>query len=344
DHYLVQEFRAPQGYQASAVEFKPFVIDINDVDSDTPTPEVVEFFNQQVPSSLSVVKHDADVAGLIVPGATFELWRESNGTAGLQIDPTTGDTLVHTCTTSADDAGTPADERVCRRSGLPFGTYYWLETAAPTGYELPQLADRLQLADANAVTITRANAGSSFATLVIEDPKKLTDLRVVKLDEDTGLRVGGATFELYLEDNGVAGLQIDDTGLPGPYDQLVGSCSTDPDDSGTPADERVCSLNDLTWGDYYWLETAAPTGYQLPPLGDRLSDAAAGMVTIEAANAGTTLAVTEISDPQVRSVLEVLKRDGDTGAVVGGATFELWRESNGAAGLQVGAGGDSLVD
>ncbi|MEE1783646.1 SdrD B-like domain-containing protein [Streptomyces sp. SP17BM10] len=76
---------------------------------------------------LRVVKNDQD--GRPLAGATFRLWKESNGTDGLQTTGDKPDTPVgEPCTTGADG--------VCQGSGTP-GTYYWQEVSPPDGYSAP---------------------------------------------------------------------------------------------------------------------------------------------------------------------------------------------------------------
>ncbi|MEV7580389.1 prealbumin-like fold domain-containing protein [Streptomyces erythrochromogenes] len=75
-----------------------------------------------------VVKEDA-ATGNPLGGAVFQLWEETNGIPGLQSTGSDPDTQIgDTCTTAAD--GT------CTRT-LPTGVYYWQETQAPPGYDLP---------------------------------------------------------------------------------------------------------------------------------------------------------------------------------------------------------------
>ncbi|WP_327734115.1 prealbumin-like fold domain-containing protein [Streptomyces nojiriensis] len=77
---------------------------------------------------VTVVKEDA-MTGDPLAGAVFQLWEETNGIPGLQPTGSDPDTLIgDSCTTSAD--GT------CTRT-LPTGVYYWQETQAPPGYDLP---------------------------------------------------------------------------------------------------------------------------------------------------------------------------------------------------------------
>ncbi|MGW1637184.1 prealbumin-like fold domain-containing protein [Streptomyces lavendulae] len=77
---------------------------------------------------VTVVKEDWQT-GEPLAGAVFGFWEETNGIPGLQTtgaDPDTG--IGGPCTTGADG--------VCSRTIDP-GVYYWLETQAPPGYELP---------------------------------------------------------------------------------------------------------------------------------------------------------------------------------------------------------------
>ncbi|MFB7476816.1 SdrD B-like domain-containing protein [Kitasatospora sp. NPDC056184] len=77
--------------------------------------------------AVRLVKHDQD--GKPLAGATFALWRESNGTGGPQTSGAAPDTRVgEPCTTGADG--------VCTSTAEP-GTYYWQEVDPPRGYAAP---------------------------------------------------------------------------------------------------------------------------------------------------------------------------------------------------------------
>ncbi|MGZ9929326.1 prealbumin-like fold domain-containing protein [Streptomyces sp. NC-S4] len=78
--------------------------------------------------AVTVVKEDAQTGGPL-SGAVFQLWEETNGIPGLQTTGSDPDTRIgDTCTT--------ANDGTCTRT-MPTGLYYWLETQAPPGYDLP---------------------------------------------------------------------------------------------------------------------------------------------------------------------------------------------------------------
>ncbi|MEW2624209.1 choice-of-anchor A family protein [Streptomyces sp. NPDC048106] len=100
-------------------------------------------------ASTSVTKVDADT-GHRLAGAVFQLWRETNGVAGLQTTGANPDTTVGSrCTTPASG--------VCSAADLPTGTYYWQEVSAPDGYELsdPGVITVVLDTDGQHVAVTR---------------------------------------------------------------------------------------------------------------------------------------------------------------------------------------------
>ncbi|MEU6297802.1 MSCRAMM family protein [Streptomyces erythrochromogenes] len=186
-----------------------------------------------------VVKEDA-ATGNPLGGAVFQLWEETNGIPGLQPTGSDPDTQIgDTCTTAAD--GT------CTRT-LPTGVYYWQETQAPPGYDLPvnPVFGPLVLTEENiteGVTVTAENTPT---------PPITGDVTVVKQDGPTGAPLAGAVFQLWEETNGIPGLQP--TGSD-PDTQIGDTCTT--------AADGTCTRTVET-GVYYWQETQAPPGYDLP--------------------------------------------------------------------------------
>ncbi|MEV7194364.1 choice-of-anchor A family protein [Streptomyces sp. NPDC093510] len=269
---------------------------------------------------VEVVKTDED-GGKRLAGAEFELWEESNGDEGLQTGGSDPDTKV---------GGPCVTERQgeCART-VPLGTYYWRETKAPNGYELPSpnVFGPLELTEANA-----SKGVSVTATNKKEKPTVVKgDVTVVKKDKDTGKPLPGAVFQLWRETNGVEGLQ---------------RRGSDPDTStGSPCTTTasgVCERR-VALGTYYWVETKAPDGYELP------DPAVFGPLALTGANASRGVSVVALNsvreEPGELGALTVVKKDKKTGRPLGGAVFQLWQETNGRPGLQTSsAGRDTLAD
>ncbi|MFE6051907.1 SpaA isopeptide-forming pilin-related protein [Kitasatospora sp. NPDC056446] len=263
-------------------------------------------------ASTNVTKVDS-VTAQPLAGATFQLWRETNGVTGLQATGTTPDTKVGApCTTGTNG--------VCSTTGLPLGTYYWQETAAPPGYDLPQTAVTTVVLDTDGQTVP----------VTVKDTKspivETGSTSVLKVDSATSQPLAGATFQLWHETNGVTGLQT--TGAN--PDTPVGSPCT------TPAN-GTCSASNLPLGTYYWQETAAPPGYDLPDL-----NVTTVVLNTNGQNVAVTVADAKTATPTGST--SVLKVDSATSQPLAGAVFQLWRETNGVPGLQTtGANPDTAV-
>ncbi|MEU6864365.1 choice-of-anchor A family protein [Streptomyces sp. NPDC046876] len=215
---------------------------------------------QPVTGRVSVLKQDRETGGPL-EGATFELWRESNGVPGLQTTgPDPDEQLLPVCVTGRDG--------VCERT-VPVGTYYWRETAAPDGYVLPGRA-------VATLVLTEQNAERG-ATGVLDNDRRghAGELEVLKKDAKTKQPLRGAVFEVWKETNGTEGLQPrgEDSDLlvrPG--------CATD--------DRGGCTFAHLENGTYYLRETDVPEGYALP------ANAVTGPLVLADDTPGRRIAVT----------------------------------------------------
>ncbi|WP_406195523.1 choice-of-anchor A family protein [Kitasatospora sp. NBC_01560] len=309
--YYWRETAAPAGYQLPVpAVFGPLMltaenaaagVQVTAADKKNPTPPVT--------GEVRVLKTDAD-SGAVLAGGVFELWEETNGIPGLQTAGVNPDTQVGgACTTGVSG--------LCART-VEVGTYYWRETAAPAGYQLPVPAVFGPL------VLTAENAAAGVQVTAADKknptPPVTGEVRVLKTDADTGKPLSGGVFELWRESNNVPGLQ---TSGALPDTQVGGACTT--------AVSGLCART-VEVGTYYWRETAAPAGYELPvpavfgPLVLTAENAAAG-VQVTAADCPTP-------EPPKDGAIDLTKRDAKSGKPLSGGVFELWRESNGTPGLQ----------
>ncbi|MGO4457150.1 choice-of-anchor A family protein [Streptomyces sp. M-16] len=218
----------------------------------------------ETPGARVVLRKTDRDTGAGLPGARFELWRETNDRTGLQ---TTGDDaderLDGVCVTDAQGTCTvelPVDE-----------TYYWRETGFPAGYERP--ADPVTPFD-----LTRGDLVQGLVVTVAnrkEHAEHPGSLHLVKKDAKTKRPLHGAVFELWKETNHTAGLQTRGVNA----DQRVkDGCATDRN--------GVCDFDGLSEGLYYLVETDVPEGYVLP------RDRVTGPVRVTAAGPGSHVVVT----------------------------------------------------
>lgn len=193
-----------------------------------------------VTGQVSVVKQDG-VTHAVLPGARFQLWRETNGVPGLQTTGARPDTRVDgPCTTDAGGA--------CRATVEP-GTYYWQEVQAPPGYLVPAPGVFGPLV----LTAQNAGAGVSATAADVRPEEPHGSIHLEKVDSRTKRPLQGAVFELWRETNGRPGLQFNG---PGADQRLETGCATDA--------RGRCTFTNLPLGTYYLLETAMPEGYMNP--------------------------------------------------------------------------------
>ncbi|CAM5586260.1 hypothetical protein SAVIM338S_05124 [Streptomyces avidinii] len=270
----------------------PFNGDLPDCGGTTPTT-----------GQVSVLKQDPQDRPLA--GATYELWHETNGTPGAQFTGPRADTKVTDCVTPANG--------VCS-STVPLGTYYWRETKAPAGYEIAgDPVAELTLTAQNAAAGVRVR----MANTVIPPTAEVV-LR--KSDGDTGAVLAGAGFELWRETNDRPGLQT--TGDPRD-EQVAVTCTTDA--------QGTCTVRLPIGERYYWRETRAPGGYDLPANPVTAFDLAEGDVQ----GGRVVRVVNEKREvPGFTGSIKVLKKDAKTKRPLRGAVFEVWKETNNTKGLQ----------
>ncbi|KAF1296733.1 hypothetical protein BAU15_08790 [Enterococcus sp. JM4C] len=273
--YQFVETQAPSGYELDAT---PVTFTIEK--GQTAAVEV-EMTNNLTPGGVTLTKTDAK-SGEVLQGAVFELQDQAGKAlqSGLITD-TSGKLAV---------------------DGLIPGDYQFVETQAPTGYEL----------DATPVTFTIEKGQTS--AVEVEMTNNLTPGGVIltKTDVKSGEALQGAVFELQ-DQAGKAiqsGLVTDATGK--------------------------LAVDGLTPGDYQFVETTAPTGYELN----------ATPVTFTIKKGQTAAIEVEMTNNLTPGGAVLSKIDGTSGAVLQGAVFEL-QDANGntlQSGLTTDVSGKLAVD
>ncbi len=181
--------------------------------------------------------------GAPLPGARFELWRETNDRAGLQSTGQGADERER-------DRGCLTDAKGLCTVELATGeTYYALQVAVPAGYAwVDEPATGFDL-----------GAAAARNGLVVNVPNRRRDtayegwVEVRAKDAKTGRPLRGAVFEVWKETNGTTGLKTGGTDA----DQRVRpGCATDAD--GT------CTFDGLADGGYFLVEKDVPEGYVMP--------------------------------------------------------------------------------
>ncbi|MFG2980829.1 collagen binding domain-containing protein [Streptomyces sp. NPDC048258] len=168
---------------------------------------------------------------------------------------------------------------------------------------------------AAAVLAAAAPAGAAG----VDGPVHSAQVVLRNTDLDTGAPLTGARFELWREVNDQPGLQA--TG-PAADEKHEGACVTDAKGS--------CTVELPVGETYYWREAAVPAGYEPP------EDPVTAFTVNEAdAGAGIVLDVPHRKQgAEYSGRIRILKEDAKTGSPLGGAVFELWKETNSTEGLQ----------
>lgn len=309
--YFVQETDRPTGYEVdgatNAQSVKGATLGLN-----TPNgTEVVTFNNPQKKAQIRVEKYDA-ITRAALSGAKFTLYKD-DGDDTFEPTGVDSDTLIGAKVNA--DQGTN-DNEYTWTTKLAYGKYFVEESGLPAGYDAD--AEPGTTNGVRTLVLDPSEAGTiqwvKFYNPPEGTPVVTSTITVTKTDVETNQQVDGARF--VLRRSGVV--------VSTPFAHTAGT--------------GVYTWSGLSTGDYTVTEAAAPDGY-LAPDADTLPADDVESVIINAENAGRTFEVgfqnqkkpviiTPPPDPEVRTAIEVTKRDSTTNQPIDTATFQLWEDAN----------------
>lgn len=262
--YYLKETEAPAGYEMDEAPVS-FEIGKTQYDAGTDTIHtVVTAKDAEKDASIRLTKYDA-VNGKTLKNAYYDV-------AVKKADGSYRKLYEYLKTNAAGELTV---------EGLKFGHYRFTEVVPPAGYTLAAEPVETDLDATTAGTVVKISQ---------TDDRKTGSVKLIKLSSD-GMPLSNAEFALYqkAEDTGVAGSTAADTLI---QEGLV-----------TGADGATAIVDQLTWGDYYFLETKAPQGYQK-------SDAQLSF-TVDASNADSVQTV-RVADEKILGSVTLTKMDEAT--------------------------------
>ncbi|HOO28617.1 MAG TPA: SpaA isopeptide-forming pilin-related protein, partial [Lachnospiraceae bacterium] len=290
--YYFMETSAPSGYALDSDTKYEFEVSADNVSSliEVKTKDGGNAENELILGKAQLVKYDADTED-VLSGALFDVYDADT------------QTIV-----SGYESGILSDVNgvVETNKDLPEGSYYFKERTAPTGYALDTTEYSFTITQDNMdTTVTAGTDGKAYNT---PDHGKAELFKYV-LGEDGYTKTGleGAVFKLYKVNS------------LGPI-----SWKTEIDTYTTDAN-GIITVTDLLWGEYYFQEETAPTGYER-----KTGDAGKISFTISATQLDYTgTARFSMSNDDYKGSIKLVKTESGTGDEIEGAVFRLYQISGG---------------
>lgn len=288
--YYFLETAAPDGYELSGAHTS-FTIDRNTVGLDEYENEIVvrvSHNDEEKTAGIRLKKQDEE-DGKALRDAYFSLYRQ-NAATGNWIKISSGHKTNAAGEIEIED--------------LKFGEYKLVETQAPKGYRMPTDPE-----GTGAVYFTLdAETADSVVEKVQTNSRIMGTALVRKYAEDGEGRLEGAEYALYREDGTL--VKLDDNMTVDEEGTLESFLTNEYGESEM--------IKGLSWGTYYFKETAAPKGYDI--------DDSTLSFTITKENASSSLPVVmEAVNNRTRGAVTLSKYDEATKAILlPGAEFALY--------------------
>lgn len=258
--YIIKESKTPNGYFPLVKDYE-FKIDRHD--------KVVEFTIENKPILVDViVNKTGETTGKALPGAVFQL--KKNGEI---MNFKVGTQVISSLTT--DSQG-----KIKFPQKLGVGKYELIEIKAPSGY-LSAKPVKFE------ITADSVKENPNGIVINVKDKEIKGDVKLVKVDEDTGKPMPNITFELFDKN-----------------DNSLGKYTTD--------ENGVIEVKDLDYGEYYFKEVSKPHGY--------VEDTEKIYFMIQ--KDGQTITLNK-TNKLIDGDVELTKVDIDTGETLSGVTFKL---------------------
>lgn len=281
--YYWEELKAPEGYIREE-GLHAFTID--------GFSSTLILRNHRMGGTVTLTKYDADdTDSSPLSGAEYELYNSQGEQIFTDASYACSENgIIRSFTTDSSGRLTITN--------LPWGSYYFIETAAPDGYELH---DR-RLYFTISKSIYDKDKNCIAAEVTDQDEQKTASLLLKKEDELSGRPVKDALYNLYR----TAPNENDD-------DLLIASGLK------TNAAGEL-KVTDLKFGSYYFMEIRNPGGYQMPDEHHAVTDT----VTLSPSTANQTITVRHTNTRKTGSVS--LTKTDTNGLLVGGAEYELYHK------------------
>lgn len=298
--YMLAETSAPAGYEGAAKPRRVTITAGQQTDASI-------FINRL--GSIEFTKATKGDLTALVAGAEFTLTALSGPAAeapwNLDEKP-----IVVKDNSDGDDDGNGGAFLI---SDLPMGWYSVKETGRPTGYDVdPALGYAHVMSSGVAEVYSNQMPGETDKPYVFQNAARLTTIEITKYDSTAQKALNGAIFFICKDDPASDGFEpAVDCAKPNQVDTLT---------SGDDGDGAAMSAG-LPFGEYWVWEDAAPKGYTL-------DDPRYQSVNITPENDGAMVSLT-FSNAQKLVDTRLRKVDADTGDGLAGATFELYRQTEG---------------